>query len=100
MPTERVPLLPICDLPPGTMRYLDIDGLPVGVAHVGATETSDASRQRPWDLVPVFGNIVAPHEGDVDDEGGGDCDLSAAMLAMMSMRVTMATMMNMLSGLY
>ena len=37
MPTERVPLLPISDLPPGTMRYLDIDGLPVGVAHVGAT---------------------------------------------------------------
>ena len=36
MPTERVPLLPISDLPPGTMRYLDIDeGSPFDEAQFG-----------------------------------------------------------------
>lgn len=37
MPVERVPLLPIAELTPGTMRYLDIDGLPIGVAHAAGT---------------------------------------------------------------
>ncbi|MFM2033225.1 MAG: hypothetical protein RLZZ297_1990 [Chloroflexota bacterium] len=37
MAVERVALIALSAVKPGTLHYLDIDGLPIGVAHAGGT---------------------------------------------------------------
>ncbi|MFV9504807.1 MAG: Rieske (2Fe-2S) protein [Oscillochloridaceae bacterium umkhey_bin13] len=46
MPTERVRVLPLAELPVGQMAYVDLDGLPIALANVDGTiyAFSDACR--------------------------------------------------------
>lgn len=37
MPTERIRVAAVGDIPPGAMRYFDLDGLPVALANAGGT---------------------------------------------------------------
>jgi nitrite reductase/ring-hydroxylating ferredoxin subunit len=37
MPKEAIPVAKLVDLPPGALRYAEVDGLPIALANVGGT---------------------------------------------------------------
>ena len=68
MPTERTPLLPISELPSGTMRCILVDGMPIGVAHAAGIiyAFADTCRHEGGSLssgVLIDGTVTCPWHG-------------------------------------
>ena len=95
MPKETTRVAALSDIPLGTMRYVDIDGLPIALANVGGTiyAFGDSCRHEGGPLssgVLIDDTVTCPWHGAKFDIRTGEvlCDPAYDAVARYNVRVT------------